>query len=79
MDKRIEEYCENMHSNKDERLQRLIRQTHLQFVKPNMVSGSWQGELLMMICKMLSPKRILEIGTFSGYATLCFAFASRDD
>ncbi len=78
IDKRIEEYCEEHHSNKSIQLREVIRQTHLKFIKPQMVSGSWQGALLMMICKILSPKRILEIGTFSGYSTLCFALASEE-
>ncbi len=79
VDKRIEDYCSKHHSNNNEILHDLERQTYLQFIKPNMVSGAWQGELLMMICKILNPKRILEIGTFSGYATTCFALASNED
>ncbi len=79
VDKRIDDYCSKHHSNNNEILHDLERQTYLQFVKPNMISGAWQGELLMMICKILNPKRILEIGTFSGYATTCFALASEED
>lgn len=79
VDKRIEDYCSKHHSNNNEILHDLERQTYLQFVKPNMVSGAWQGELLMMICKILNPKRILEVGTFSGYATTCFALSSGED
>ena len=79
IDKRVEDYCANHHSNHSEILQELDRQTHLKFVKPHMVSSAWQGEFLMLICKMLKPKRILEIGTFSGYATTCFALATDDD
>lgn len=78
LDQRIEEYCEKLHSNKDKRLQEVVRQTHLRFIKPHMVSGDWQGALLMMICNLLSPNRVLEVGTFSGYATLCFAFATKE-
>ena len=79
VDKRIEDYCNKHHSNNSKILQNLDRQTHLHFVKPNMISGAWQGEFLMLICKMLKPKRILEIGTFSGYATTCFALATDKD
>ncbi|MBQ9254903.1 MAG: class I SAM-dependent methyltransferase [Bacteroidales bacterium] len=68
-----------MHSNNNPSLRELERQTHLKFVRPNMLSGDWQGEFLMLICRLLKPKNILEIGTFSGYSTLCFALATEDD
>ncbi|MCF0210492.1 MAG: class I SAM-dependent methyltransferase [Bacteroidales bacterium] len=79
IDKRVENYCESMHSNDNQQLKDLERQTHLRFVRPNMLSGAWQGEFLMILCKISQPKRILEIGTFSGYSTLCFALATEDD
>ncbi len=79
VDKRIDDYCSKHHSNNNEILHDLERQTYLQFVNPYMISGAWQGDLLMMICMILNPKRILEIGTFSGYATTCFALASEED
>lgn len=79
IDKRVEDYCDAMHSNDNKALQDLTRQTHLRFIRPNMLSGAWQGEFLMMLCKLVNPKHILEIGTFSGYSTLCFAFASSDE
>ena len=79
IDNRVEDYCGKHHSNRNEILQELDRQTHLKFVKPHMVSSAWQGEFLMLICKILKPKHILEIGTFSGYATTCFALATDDN
>ncbi|MGP1514902.1 MAG: O-methyltransferase [Bacteroidales bacterium] len=79
VDKRVEDYCDKHHSNNNEILNELNRQTHLKFIKPQMVSGAWQGEFLMLICKILRPKNILEIGTFSGYATTCFALATEQD
>lgn len=79
MDKRLEEYCQKMCSNDNEALKENVRQTHLRFVKPNMVSDSWQGAFLMFLCSIVKPKNILEIGTFSGYSTLCFALASEKD
>lgn len=79
MDKRLVDYCESHHSNDNKQLNKLNRQTYLHFVKPNMISGAWQGEFLMMICRILQPKRILEIGTFSGYATTCFALSTDED
>lgn len=50
IDKRVEDYCDAMHSNDNKALQDLTRQTHLRFIRPNMLSGAWQGEFLMMLC-----------------------------
>src|SRR5574344_554777 len=73
IDPRIENYCENLVSPEKPELKDLDRQTHLRFVRPNMIRGHWQGEFLQIISKMQNPKTILEIGTFSGYSTLCLA------
>lgn len=73
IDKRIENYCQENVSQEPEILEELDRKTHLRFVRPNMISGNWQGTFLRMISKMVNPKTILEIGTFSGYATICLA------
>ncbi|MBL7831718.1 MAG: class I SAM-dependent methyltransferase, partial [Saprospiraceae bacterium] len=54
-------------------LTELTRQTHLRTLLPNMLSGHIQGAFLSMISKMMTPNRILEIGTFTGYASLCLA------
>jgi caffeoyl-CoA O-methyltransferase len=54
-------------------LQRIDRETHLKVLMPRMLSGHYQGRVLSMLSKLISPKRILEIGTFTGYATLCLA------
>lgn len=62
-------YCEP----EDALLGHIDRQTHLKVLMPRMLSGHYQGRVLSMISKMVSPKRILEIGTFTGYATLCLA------
>ncbi|MEY4912809.1 MAG: hypothetical protein RL025_636 [Bacteroidota bacterium] len=51
----------------------LERQTHLRCLMPQMCSGYLQGRVLAMISRMLAPKRILEIGTFTGYSALCLA------
>jgi caffeoyl-CoA O-methyltransferase len=56
-----------------ELLQRIDRETHLKVLMPRMLSGHYQGRVLSMLSKLISPKRILEIGTFTGYATLCLA------
>ena len=56
-----------------ELLQRIDRETHLKVLMPRMLSGHYQGRVLSLLSKMITPKRILEIGTFTGYATLCLA------
>lgn len=62
-------YCEP----EDELLQHIDRETQLKVLMPRMLSGHYQGRVLSMLSKINSPKRILEIGTFTGYATLCLA------
>jgi caffeoyl-CoA O-methyltransferase len=54
-------------------LQKIDRETHLKVLMPRMLSGHYQGRVLSLLSKMISPSRILEIGTFTGYATLCLA------
>ena len=62
-----------------EYLHRLWRATHLHLNYPRMASGHLQGRLLRMLVHMIRPKKILEIGTFSGYSTLCMASALEPD
>jgi caffeoyl-CoA O-methyltransferase len=54
-------------------LEDLYRQTHICFVNPNMASGQLQGKFLEFISRMISPRNILEIGTFTGYSAICLA------
>ena len=54
-------------------LKELTRETHLKVLQPRMLSGPLQGRFLSLLSKLISPKRILEVGTFTGYATLCLA------
>ena len=61
-----------------ELLARLARDTHVNLLQPRMLSGHWQGRMLKMFCRMLRPEKILEIGTYTGYATLCMAEALSD-
>ena len=68
-------YCEP----EDELLQHIDRETQLKVLMPRMLSGHYQGRVLSMLSKMISPTRILEIGTFTGYATLCLAEGLTDD
>src|SRR6201994_4587690 len=54
-------------------LQKINRDTYLKVLRPHMLSGHYQGRLLSMLSKMIQPRRILEIGTFTGYSTICLA------
>jgi predicted O-methyltransferase YrrM len=54
-------------------LKALDRETHQKVLQPRMLSGSYQGRLLALLAKMIGPKKILEVGTYTGYATLCLA------
>ena len=61
-----------------ELLARLNRDAHVNLLRPRMLSGHLQGRALKMFCRMLRPERILEIGTYTGYAALCMAEALSD-
>lgn len=65
----LDQHCEP----EDELLKHINRETHLKVLMPRMLSGHFQGRLLSMLSKMIRPERILEIGTYTGYATLCLA------
>jgi len=55
------------------------RETYTKVLKPHMLSGHYQGRVLSMLSKMVQPKLILEIGTFTGYATICLAEGLTED
>ncbi len=65
----LEHYCEE----EPELLRYISRETHLKVSRPRMLSGHYQGRVLSFLSKLIAPRRILEVGTFTGYATLCFA------
>lgn len=69
----IEEYIEQHIDPEGETLNQLYRETHLQLLYPHMVSGHLQGRILKMLTRMVQPKNVLEIGTYSGYSALCMA------
>lgn len=75
----LEEYCEAHSTPESDLLYRLNRETNLKCIKPRMISGHLQGRLLSFISQMMRPKRILEIGTYTGYATLCLAEGLTDE
>lgn len=66
-------YCEEHTTPVDDLLIELERHTHLSTVAPQMIAGRYQGKLLEMITRMCSPRRALEIGTFTGYGTISIA------
>ena len=69
----LNRYIEDHTSDEDPVLKELYRQTHLKTVRPHIIAGHQQGKLLEFISKMARPKRILEIGTFTGYSAICLA------
>jgi predicted O-methyltransferase YrrM len=70
---KVDRYLEKHSSPEDGVLQELTRHTYLKEVHPNMLSGKVLGGFLQMFSKLLSPDRILEIGTYTGYSAICLA------
>lgn len=73
MTEELEEYILAHISPEGEMLRRLNRETYLYHLRPRMCSGHLQGRLLKMFVRMIAPKAILELGTFTGYSALCLA------
>jgi caffeoyl-CoA O-methyltransferase len=73
LDPNLEAYVAKHSEQEPELLQKLARETHLKVLQPRMLSGAYQGRLLAVLSKLTSPKRILEIGTYTGYSALCLA------
>lgn len=71
--KQLADYCEAHSGWPSEVLYELERETNLKTLAPQMLSGKLQGQLFAMISKMIRPRLILEIGTFTGYAAICLA------
>ena len=69
----IDQYAVDHSENEPELLQQLTRETWQKVLAPRMSSGHYQGRVLSIISKLIHPKNILEIGTFTGYAALCLA------
>lgn len=62
------------HSDKEpEYLAKINRKTSVRMINPRMCSGHYQGRVLSMLCKMIKPEKVLEIGTFTGYSAVCIA------
>ncbi len=75
----LKEYLFACCDEEDELLKSIDRETNLKVTMPRMLSGHYQGRVLSMLSKMIHPGKILEIGTFTGYATLCLAEGLKDD
>ena len=69
----LEEYILRHIDDEDDYLKALYRDTHVKLLRPRMASGHLQGRMLKMFVRMIRPKQILEIGTYSGYSALCMA------
>ena len=69
----LENYANEHTDNEPILLQELSKRTHLTVPQPRMISGHFQGRFLSLLSKLVQPKVILEIGTYTGYATLCLA------
>jgi caffeoyl-CoA O-methyltransferase len=69
----IQKYAEMCSSNEPATLSALNRETHTDFLFPRMLSGHLQGRFLSMISSLVKPRRILEVGTFTGYSAICLA------
>lgn len=69
----LEQYIRTHSTLEDSVLSQLVRETHLKVINPRMLSGHIQGELLKMFSRMIRPRTILEIGTFTGYSAICLA------
>ncbi|MDR2868063.1 MAG: O-methyltransferase [Bacteroidales bacterium] len=69
----INEYCENHSTACGDLLYRLWRETNLKVMNPRMAAGEMQGRFLTMIARMVCPRKVIEIGSFTGYSTICLA------
>ncbi len=75
----LDNYVVEHSEQEPELLQQLTRETYQKILQPIMLSGPYQGRVLSMISKLVNPKSILELGTFTGYATLCLAEGLQSD
>ena len=75
----LEEYISSHSTPENEVLSAITRDTHVHILNPHMLSGHVQGRALSMLSHMIRPKRILELGTFTGYSALCLAEGLAED
>ena len=76
---KLDDYVVKHSQEEPELLQQLTRETYQKILQPIMLSGPYQGRVLSMISKLINPKSVLELGTFTGYSTLCLAEGLQKD
>ncbi len=69
----LEQYIQDHSQDEPELLKELTRETHLKVLRPRMITGHYQGRVLSLLSKIMAPKYILEIGTYTGYSAICLA------
>lgn len=74
----LEAYIEQHTEAEPEVLKALVRATHQQMLRPRMLSGNLQGQFLKMLCRLVGARRVLEIGTYTGYAAISMAMGLED-
>ncbi len=79
IDTELEKYIEVHTESEPPELAELRRETHLRVMRPRMLSGNQQGQFLKMVCRMVQAKRVLEIGTYTGYAAISMAEGLPED
>ncbi len=75
----LEAYIQEHSEEEPKILQELTRETHLKVLRPRMLTGHFQGRVLSMLSKIINPKTILEIGTYTGYSAICLAEGLQKD
>ena len=75
----LDDYVVQHSADEPELLQALTRETYQKILQPRMLSGHYQGRVLSMLSKLIRPKTILELGTFTGYSALCLAEGLQND
>ena len=78
-DKALEQYILDHIDEESDLLKQLNRDAHVNLLRPRMISGHLQGQVLKMLCRLVQPKYILELGTYTAYATLCLAEGAPDN
>ncbi|MGB3150213.1 MAG: O-methyltransferase [Maribacter sp.] len=74
----LEKYISDNSQEEPEILQKLTKETHLKVIQPRMLTGHFQGRVLSLLSKIINPKNILEIGTYTGYSAICLAEGLRE-
>ena len=75
----LENYIVQHSEDEPKLLKELTRETHLKVIQPRMITGHFQGRVLSLLSKIIAPKNILEIGTYTGYSAICLAEGLQKD